>query len=122
MELLKEYRQLEQDFKEKTKELEDIRSRKNYLANKLQSYIISKKIYLSLEDILKYFDSYPESDIEMRCIIQYSKDGYLRIVNYSTFLKFLKNSSSIVGGYNVEINGKLQEETSIDYLWEKRNV
>lgn len=103
MELLKEYRQLEQDFKEKTKELEDIRSRKNYLANKLQSYIISKKIYLSLEDILKYFDNYPESDIEMRCIIQYSKDGCLRIVNYSTFLKFLKNSSSVVGAIMLKL-------------------
>ena len=125
MSLLEEYRQLEKEIKDKSVKLTSLERKKRDLENEVQACVMVNNIFLPFESILPYFDKFPEANIDLRCIVQYSVDGYKRIMSYSTFVKFMQGKSLIVGGYDVTVDGELQEETSLEYLWrewERKNV
>ena len=123
MNLLKKYKSLELKYNRTSDELKILKIKKDCVENELETYVVSKKIYLPYEEIMKYLTLYKNKDIDFQLIAAYSKDGYMRTLSYK---EALKNDSKAllypVGGYNIKINGELIKETSLDYLWEKKNV
>lgn len=123
MNLLKKYKFLELEYNKASDELRLLKLKKDHIENELETYVVSEKIYLPYEEIMKYLTLYKDKDIDFQLIAAYSKDGYIRTLDYK---KALKNDFKAllypIGGYNVKVNGELIKETSLDYLWEKKNV
>ena len=123
MNLLKKYKFLELEYNKASDELKLLKIKKDRIENELETYVVSEKIYLPYEEIMKYLTLYKDKDIDFQLIAAYSKDGYIRTLDYK---KALENDFKVllypIGGYNIRINGELIKETSLDYLWEKKNV
>ena len=123
MNLLKKYKFLELEYNKASDELKLLKIKKDRIENELETYVVSEKIYLPYEEIMKYLTLYKDKDIDFQLIATYSKDGYIRTLDYK---KALENDFKVllypIGGYNIRINGELIKETSLDYLWEKKNV
>ena len=123
MNLLKKYKFLELEYNKASDELKLLKIKKDRIENELETYVVSEKIYLPYKEIMKYLTLYKDKDIDFQLIAAYSKDGYIRTLDYK---KALENDFKVllypIGGYNIRINGELIKETSLDYLWEKKNV
>lgn len=122
MNLLKKYKSLELEYNKAKGELKLLKIKKDRIENELEAYVVSKKIYLPYEEIVKYLTLYKDQDIDFQLIAAYSKDGYMRTLSYKEALKNDLKVLHPIGGYNIKVNGELIKETSLDYLWEKKNV